>query len=254
MAAHQEALEALYADRSTERWVGHSTYDSLTRYLRDRRLHTALALLRKRGRLHPSRQSALVVCGGVGGEGTFLSNQGFADVTVSDISESALEICRERDPRLKTLPLNAEALDIPDGSFDLVLVQDGLHHLRRPPLGLTEMLRVGREAAIVIEPHFGLIGKLIGTDWERHGDAVNYVFRWSEESFAQVTKSYLGTETAEVVVRRLWDHNLVVAKTVHRLPTGSRKHAARGMYAALSPFNRLGNMFVGVALKPSSGT
>ena len=42
--------------------------------------------LDKRGKLDPATQSVLLVCAGVGGEGVFLINQGFVDVTVSDLS------------------------------------------------------------------------------------------------------------------------------------------------------------------------
>lgn len=38
--------------------------------------------------------------------------------------------------------MDAESLDAPDDRYDLVLVQDGLHHLSRPVTGLMQMLRV----------------------------------------------------------------------------------------------------------------
>ena len=75
---------------------------------------------------------------------------------------AALDVCKARDPRLDTRQMDAEALDVPDNSYDIVLVQDGLHELRRPVLGLTEMLRVARRAVIVIEPHTGVVAGLLG--------------------------------------------------------------------------------------------
>src|SRR5665647_2867722 len=90
------AMDAQYADRSEHRWEGHHTSDPLTRYLRDRRLRVGLHILKKVGRLDPANQTALLVCGGVGGEGTFLRTFGFQDVTVSDLSKEALEHCRRR--------------------------------------------------------------------------------------------------------------------------------------------------------------
>jgi ubiquinone/menaquinone biosynthesis C-methylase UbiE len=85
-----------------------------------------------------------IVWGGVGGESTFFANQGFTSVTNSDFSTNALTLCSRFDARLKTLELNAEHLDLPDDSHDLVVVQAGLHHPSRPVLGYTEMLRVSR--------------------------------------------------------------------------------------------------------------
>jgi SAM-dependent methyltransferase len=231
-------------------WSFHVTSDPLTRFLRDRRLRIALHMLRGRGLLDPAGQSVLIVCGGVGGEGVFLSRCGFTDVTVSDLSEEALEVCRSLDPKIRTMPLNAENMaEIPDSSYDLVLVQDGLHHLPRPVLGFTEMLRVARKAVVVIEPHEGLVGGLIGTEWERQGEFVNYVFRWNRSLVNQATRSYLLCPQAVVLLRRLWDHNLAVGKVADRFPKRWRLTAAKAVYQALRPVNRLGNMMVAVVVK-----
>lgn len=243
-------MDTNYADGGLSRWEFHTTDNPFTRYLRDRRLHVALDVLREHGKLQPAAQSALVVCGGVGGEAIFLANQGFQDVTVSDLSDEALATASQLDSRIKTQHMNAEAIDLPDSSVDLVFVQDGLHHLPRPALGLTEMLRVARTAAIVIEPHYGLAGSRIGTTWERHGDSINYVFRWSAQSFEQTVRSYLLAEHSPVVVRRFWDHNNQIAKVAQRAPAAQRLRAAKALYGGLAALDRWGNMFVGVAFKP----
>jgi len=236
-------------------WSFHITGDPLIRFLRDRRMKIGLHALRTRGLLNPERQSALVVCGGVGGEGVFLRRAGFGDVTVSDLSEEALEVCRRLDPQLKTLPLNAEDMaEIPDASYDLVLVQDGLHHLPRPVLGFTEMLRVARTAVIVIEPCDSLVGKIIGTEWEEHGDAVNYVFRWNHSMLEQATRSYLLRKDSIVLSHRVWDHNVVVGRVVNRLPKRWRLPAAKAIYGTLAPVNSLGNMMVGIVVKGDAVT
>ncbi|MFC4471060.1 class I SAM-dependent methyltransferase [Streptomyces xiangluensis] len=236
--------------RTRDDWSFHVTSDPLTRFLRDRRMYMALQMLRVRGLLDPAGQSVLIVCGGVGGEGIFLSRQGFTDVTVSDLSEEALTVCRTLEPKLRTMPLNAENMaEIPDSSYDVVLVQDGLHHLPRPVLGFTEMLRVARRAVVVIEPHDGLVGRLIGTEWERQGDVVNYVFRWNRSLLNQATRSYLLCKQAVVLPRRVWDHNLVVGKMARRFPERWRPTVAKTIYQALRPVNRLGNMMVAVVVK-----
>jgi len=245
------AMEASNSNRPEQRRAFHYTNDPLTRYLRDRRLRVALGILLDQGRLDPANQSVLLVCGGVGGEGTFLRNFGFQDVTVSDISREALEISGRFDPRLQTMLLDAESMtDLPDKSYDIVLAQDGLHHLPRPVLGYTEMLRVARVAAIVIEPHYGAIGKWIGREWEVSGEAVNYVFRWNRSIMEQTTRSYLLSKDSAIVPHRLWDHNLAIGRAVARMPRQLQLRAAKSIYAALRPFDRFGNMMVGVALKP----
>ena len=143
--AQREAFEKVYG-AGDEHLAFHDSTDPLMRYVRDRRLSVALRRLVRSCPAGWRDWSALVVCGGVGGEGTFLHNVGFAPVTVSDVSPAAIEACGRRDPRLVGKVMDAESLDAPDGSYDLVLVQDGLHHLSRPVTGLTEMLRVARRA------------------------------------------------------------------------------------------------------------
>jgi ubiquinone/menaquinone biosynthesis C-methylase UbiE len=248
MNPQEDAFDNIYS-RDSSQWAFHYTKDPLTRYLRDRRLNIALDLIEQIGRISLATQSALVVCGGVGGEGTYLCNRGLVDVTISDFSAQALHLCNKLDPRLKTLQLNSESLDLPDNSYDLVLVQDGLHHLSRPVLGFTEMLRVARKAIVVIEPHFGFAGRLLGTTWEQQGDATNYVFRWNRAVLEQSTRSYLLSDSAEVKAMRLWDHNLVVGKMVNHLPQRNRLFAAKCFYKTLEPFSSFGNMMVGVVLK-----
>jgi ubiquinone/menaquinone biosynthesis C-methylase UbiE len=250
----RERGNRVHGDRTEGLWDYHYTSDPLVRYLRDRRLHRALKELDKRGRLDVAKQSVLLVCGGVGGEGTFLANQGFVDVTVSDLSEKAMELCRTFDGRLKTRVLNAEAMsEVGDGSYDLVLVQDGLHHLPRPVLGFTEMLRVARTAVVVIEPHSGVVARAIGKRWEVDGDAVNYVFRWNRSILEQATRSYLLQEDADVIPCRFFDHNLVVNRAVSKLPLprGAQVLAAKAVYGLLHLADPMGNMMVGIVLKPS---
>jgi ubiquinone/menaquinone biosynthesis C-methylase UbiE len=249
----RERANRVHGDLAEGLWDYHYTSDPLIRYLRDRRLHRALSELDKRGRVDVATQSVLLVCGGVGGEGTFLANQGFVDVTVSDLSEKAMELCRRFDGRLKTRVLNAEDMtEVEDGSYDLVLVQDGLHHLPRPVLGFTEMLRVARSAVVVIEPHSGVVAKAIGKQWEVDGDAVNYVFRWNRSMLEQTTRSYLLQEDAEVIMCRFFDHNLVVNRAVSKLPLPRRSRllAAKAAYGMLHPAAPVGNMMVGIVLKP----
>jgi ubiquinone/menaquinone biosynthesis C-methylase UbiE len=243
-------------DPQLDRWSSYGAEDPLVRFLRDRRIKIGVQRAMKISGATPKEWDALVVCGGVGGEGTLLANLGFRSVTVSDISENAVEICKVRDPRLKTSVLNAEAMSLPDKSFDLVLVQDGLHHLPRPMLGYTEMLRVARRAVIVVEPHAGLVAKLIGTTWEKHDDEINYVFRWNQLMLEEPARSVLLDSSTDVKAIRLWDHNLVVGKLIRKLRIGSGRtavSAAKFLYAALNiPFSWLGNNMVGVVVKTDS--
>jgi len=99
--------------------------------------------------------SALVVCGGSGLEAEWLSRQGVTTVC-SDLSHSALLRAAQRSERFGAefdlVVADVEELPFSDGSFDLVLVHDGLHHLVEPLKGLTEMARVAKHAVSINEP------------------------------------------------------------------------------------------------------
>ncbi|MBK0380211.1 class I SAM-dependent methyltransferase [Mucilaginibacter segetis] len=244
----QHAYEEIYAPEQIAEFGFHITTDLLTRYLRDRRLLKSLKVLQNQ--CPEMREwSVLITCGGVGGEGLFFKKQGFNSVTVSDISENSLKICNQFDPEIKTIMLNGESLDLPDNSYDLVVVQDGLHHLPRPVSGFTEMLRVAKKAIVVIEPYDSLIGNLMGTEWEVQGDAVNYVYRWDKNSITQAVKSFLLKDYKLIKVLRFWDHGLMVSRITGKLPKSVQPIAAKVFYGLFWPFDAIGNMMVAVILK-----
>ena len=244
----KESFERIYSLDEQSKFDFHITSNQLIRYLRDRRLHKGLNFLKKNHR-DITDWSVLVVCGGVGGEGIFFIKNGFKSVTVSDISENSLTTCNLFEPSITTIMLNGESLDLLDNSYDLVVVQDGLHHLPRPVSGFTEMLRVARKAIIVIEPYDSLIGNLIGTEWEIHGDSVNFVFRWNKKMVVQTVKSMLLKKFATIKVIRFWDHGLMVSKIVGKLPKFLQLTCAKAIYALLSTLNVAGNMMVAVVVK-----
>lgn len=254
-SSQEEHFETQYAVRDRSYWWFHDTKDPLMRYLRDRRLRIAVERVLRATRGDVSGLDALVVCGGVGGEGTFLANAGFRSVTVSDFSQTALDFCRERDPRLATVLLDAEQIALPGDSYDVVLVQDGLHHLARPTLGFTEMLRVARVAVVIIEPHTGLVAQLLGTKWEREGNSVNWVFRWNSDMLTQITNSYSPVEHCRVEAIRIWDHNVVMGRVARAFGGKSiGLQVVRILYGALDAvFWWAGNMLIGIVLKTAAG-
>ena len=131
VSVQQKAFDLHFDPQDIKRWESHTTTDPVVRYARDRRLKRGLERfcsamnVQLEDILH---WKVLTICGGTGGEGMLLSRVGFKSVTVSDISDNALKICKELAPHLDTLQLNAEDMDLEDDSFDLVVVQAGLHH------------------------------------------------------------------------------------------------------------------------------
>ncbi|WP_083924608.1 class I SAM-dependent methyltransferase [Lamprocystis purpurea] len=194
--------------------------------------------------------SILVLCAGEGLEGSILCDLGFLDVTVSDLAEEGVRAALQRDVRLKGLVLDAEQTGLAKDSFDIVFVQDGLHHLQSPVQGLTEMLRIGRSGIVFLEGHDTLICRLSGTTWERNGTAVNYVFRWKERFLEQVASSFLGPDNFECHVFTFWHHNLVYARFLAILGSNMGLLCVKAVKLILdSLLGRFGNQFCGIVLK-----
>ena len=246
----QNIFEEIYSEDNAARFNFHTSSDPLIRYLRDRRLQKAIDYIKANsGGEDIYKWKVHVVCGGVGGEGIFFIKKGFQDVTVSDISENSLKICRQLEPKINTVVLNGEDTGLADNTYDLVVVQDGLHHLPRPVTGFTEMLRTAKKGVIVIEPYYSAVGNLMGTEWEVHGGSTNYVYRWNRMMVDQAVKSYLLKDYKAIKVFRFWDHNVVVRKIAQKFPASVQLGAAKLVYALLEPLKSLGNMMVAVVLK-----
>jgi ubiquinone/menaquinone biosynthesis C-methylase UbiE len=230
--------------------ITHDTNDPLTRYARDRRLALVVAKLSESGLPALSEMSALVVCGGAGGEATYLRKSGFREVVNSDFSSEAVARSIERDPDVSSVVLNAQCIDLPDDSFDILLVQDGLHHLPRPVCGFNEMIRVAKRAVIVLEPHDGFVANFFGTTWETQGSTVNHVFRWNRSLFRQVTMSQLLQHHGKILVLRIWNHPAHIAR-IASIVRFKRLQVvlAKFIYTMLAPLNFWGNSFIGIVIK-----
>ncbi len=100
-------------------------------------------------------RTVLEMCCGSGLMTEALSRQG-ARVTGTDVSAMALARARERALRYgfqaDFCVADAETLPFRGGSFDVVAVHDGLHHLNDPPRAIREMARVARQGVLILEP------------------------------------------------------------------------------------------------------
>jgi len=212
MLKQQEYSDASYADPALVHAV--TSDDPLTQYIISWRIRETLRRIQRHigdGNLD-AETSILFTCAGDGGEASVCANLGYSNVTFSDVSRVGVDAGLRRDPRLKGFSMDAQNLDLPDNSYDVVIIQDGLHHLSSPVQGFTEAIRVARIAAAFIEPNNSLIGKLIGKTWETNGDAVNYVFRWTKYLVQDIGSSYLGPDAFDNLSFSYWHHNIVYAK------------------------------------------
>jgi ubiquinone/menaquinone biosynthesis C-methylase UbiE len=128
--------------------------------------------------------SVLDICCGSGMISEYYAKEG-AEVTGVDISFEAIARAKMRAAKHGFLAHfhtgDSEKLPFPDGSFDIVSVHDGLHHLRKPEKAVREMVRVANKGIVIIEPAKSLITKIsvklgISTDYE----GKDFVFRFRE--------------------------------------------------------------------------
>jgi SAM-dependent methyltransferase len=104
---------------------------------------------------------------------------------------------------------DAERLDYADGSFDVCLVHQALHHCRSPHRALGEMYRVARRGIVVFEPHETLMSRVgvrlgVGQRYElaavaangvrwggvQNTDVPNFVYRWTEREVHKTLAAY----------------------------------------------------------------
>ena len=89
--------------------------------------------------------------GRYGTDAHYLLSKG-ARALATDISD-ALLVKAHYDEYIQAYQCeNAECLSFADASFDFVLCKESYHHFPRPMLGLYEMVRVTKQATILIEP------------------------------------------------------------------------------------------------------
>lgn len=80
-------------------------------------------------------------------------------MTASDLATKRLEQARIEDIIQGYRRENAESMTAEDDSFDVVLCKEAFHHMPRPWIGLYEMLRVARNAVILIKPRDWILDK-----------------------------------------------------------------------------------------------
>jgi SAM-dependent methyltransferase len=147
----------------------------------------------------------LVVAGGVTDREVLLA-AGLQSVTISNLDERMRG--DEYEP-YRWVRQNAEALEFPDGAFDVCVVHQGLHHCRSPHRGMLEMYRVARRGIVLFEPQETLLTRLgvrlgVGQRYEcaavaandlrwggvENTDVPNFVYRWTEREARKTLASY----------------------------------------------------------------
>ncbi|HEU5350838.1 MAG TPA: methyltransferase domain-containing protein [Terracidiphilus sp.] len=228
-------------------------------------------------------RSEVLVVGGSADDGRTLQRVGFSRVTLSNLLDPRpSEQADLDDARMRAVTVDAEAMDLVDNSYDLVLVHEALHHCRSPHKALIEMLRVSRRHVILLEPNNSLAMRLLlklrfsfpyelpaviasglQTGGVRDGCVPNYIYRWSTMDLYQTTASYLAESEFDLYTREYWDFNVDEAelrrRSETRIGTVTKVLGPRVLLASLHCFQavtdhipwlrRQGNKFFGCIVK-----
>lgn len=109
-----------------------------------------------------SDKKVIVACCGAGLEVEYLVNAG-CEVVGLDISITMLKECRTKFPKVETVLGDAELMPFRRGCFDIGLVHLALHHLPNPYEGIGEILRVTKNAVVLIDIMNPLITRLVSS-------------------------------------------------------------------------------------------
>ncbi|GAA0326695.1 hypothetical protein GCM10009087_41220 [Sphingomonas oligophenolica] len=94
--------------------------------------------------------------GDSGADAFWLKKRGVRKITASSLTTEQLDWLGQIGhlDEIEKCAVDAQAIDLPDNSYDYVICKEAYHHFERPALGIYEMLRVSRRAAILLcEPN-----------------------------------------------------------------------------------------------------
>jgi SAM-dependent methyltransferase len=180
---------------------------------------------------------SVLIVGGSIEDAEVVHSIGFRRITLSNIDDTP-ELPRIDGAELTATTADAEDMAIADGSYDLVLAHEVLHHCRSPHKALLEMLRVSRKHVVIMEPNESLLMRalvklrfsfpyelpaVIANDFEaggvRNTCVPNYIYRWSARDIQQAASSYMPEHPFDLYVRRYWDFNVDKQELARRSET-----------------------------------
>jgi SAM-dependent methyltransferase len=183
--------------------------------------------------------SDVLVVGGSSEDGRTLHRVGFPRVTLSNLLDPRpSEQTDLDDAGMRTVRVDAEAMELADNSYDLVLAHEVLHHCRSPHKALLEMLRVSRKYVILLEPNNSFAMRMLlrlrfsfpyelpaviasgfQTGGVRDSSIPNYIYRWNAMEMYQTTASYLAESEFDLYTQGYWDFNVDEAELRRRSET-----------------------------------
>lgn len=149
----------------------------------------------------------LVICGGTYDD-SFLKKLNFKNYLITSAYKNLPGVKKYQQADAQNLPFK-------DHSFDVVIVNAGLHHCASPHKALTEMYRVAKKAVIVHEAQDSLAVRLLvkfklAFEYETGAKAANgggfnnselpnFVYRWTKREVAKTLNSFDPSRNHEII-------------------------------------------------------
>ncbi len=173
-------------------------------------------------------QSSVMIVGGSYEDAEILRKVGFRHMTLTNLQDLAdFELPPMDGAELSMVNADAEDMQFANGSYDLVLAHEMLHHCRSPHKALLEMLRVSRRHVIIQEPNDSLLmhafvklrfsfpyelPAVVFHNFQaggvRNTCVPHYIYRWNAREMYQTAASYIPESEFSLYVRRYWDFNV----------------------------------------------
>lgn len=172
-------------------------------------------------------ERALIV-GGSAQDEQILRQAGFKHIVNSNLPTDMERLFRgETAPDTKHVAIDAEQIDLPSDSFDLVFASEVLHHCISPHKALCEMLRVSRKYVILMEPNDSFtmnalvklnfsfpyeLPAVIDHNYEsgglRDSQIPNFIYRWNRNEVVKTVSSCIPERIFSVYANPYWDFSV----------------------------------------------
>ncbi len=205
----------------------------------------------------------VLMVGGTQEDAKFLRSCGFSRITLSNLSGAPDVSDGPND--FPVVAVDAEDIQLPDNSYDIVFFHEVIHHCRSPHRALCEMLRVSRRHVLMMEPHDSACMRLlcrmrfsfpyeifavVNNDYVcggvRNSPIPNFILRWNAWAVHQLTSAFLPEYTLRMHADPYWDFNAseknLASRKQTRIGLITRMIGATNFLRALRALQRVLNL------------
>jgi SAM-dependent methyltransferase len=170
-------------------------------------------------------EERVLIVGGSAQDEQTLRQAGFKHIVNSNLPTDMERLSRgETAPETAHIAIDAEQIDLPSESFDLVFASEVLHHCVSPHRAVCEMLRVSRKYVLFMEPNdslamnalvkFGFsfpyeLPAVIDHDYQsgglRDSQIPNFIYRWNRHEVFKTVSSCIPERIFSLHANPYWD-------------------------------------------------